>query len=399
MNELFVLSNSPGEVAGWLGPAAAAVHAADADIAITAVTLPCPYASGMEARCAAGLPGVRGSLPLRGALSLRASAGAEPGRRLILQLGGDPMYGYALSVRMKAPWMIYTARPKFRGRVTHYFLPDENARRRFEKAGVETPRYSVAGSLILDSVPETTGTLTPELRGLCGDKKLITFMPGSRPFEYELGFGFFSECARQLHEEFPGWQAIMPVAPTVDEAVMRRGLSKMGFSWDENGAGRICRVRLDGDYGVPLIRSGQYDAIAASSLAAAFPGTNNLQIAFIGVPLFMAAPLNEAQNIPLDGIAGALPQRSKMIRGLKKRLVIWANAREAFVSLPNRMAGERVLPERRELMTPESTCRYLAELMASPEKRQAIKDGYAKLGLRRGAAQRVAARVTEYFHS
>ena len=397
MNEIFALSNSPGEVSGWLGPVAEAIRASEAGVSITAVTLPCPYASGMEARCAGGLPGVTRSMTLRAALAECAALRRAPGRRLILQLGGDPMYGFALSFRMHAPWMIYTSRPKFPRHVAHYFLQDEKACARFDKAGVPASKRTVAGSLILDSVPRVSGAIPGfSFEG----KKLITFMSGSRPFEYELGCGFFCECARRLHSSFPDWQAIMPVAPTVDEDVLRRGLAKAGFDWNEEeheGQSRVVSVRISDGYDAPFIRTGQYEAIAASSLAVAPPGTNNLQIALLGVPLIMVAPLNEAQHIPLDGLAGAVPHKSRLMRGIKKRLVLWANAREKYISLPNRMAGESVLPERRELMTPESASRYIAELMASPAKRGAIKEGYAKLDLRRGAAERVADVVLKYF--
>ena len=79
---------------------------------------------------------------------------------------------------------------------------------------------------------------------------------------------------------------------------------------------------------MPLVREGQYAAIAASSLAVAFPGTNNLQIASLGVPLLMIAPLNQAHNIPLDGIPGALPREGAAAVAVKKKLVHWYNAKK-----------------------------------------------------------------------
>ena len=396
MNDLFVLSNSPGEVAGWLGPVARALAASGGGISATVVTLPCPYASGMEGRCAQELPGVRRSMSFREAFSGCGRA-AQKESRLILQLGGDPMYGFALSARMKAPWMIYTARPKFKGRVAHYFIPDQTARARFDKARVPEARRSVVGNLILDSVPERGALDAGHLRARWGlqAEDIITFMPGSRPFEYELGCGFFCECARLLRRRFPQWQAVMPVAPTVDDAVLCRGLAANGLSW--TGGERPEAVVIDENYSVPLVRSGQYEAIAASSLAVALPGTNNLQIAALSVPLLMVAPLNEAQNIPLDGLAGIFPHRSRVMGGVKKRLVMMVNAREKYVSLPNRIAGAFLLPERRELMTPESACAYIAPLMESPEKRRAITEAYGALNLERGAAGRIAEKVAAYF--
>lgn len=395
MNTLFILSNSPGEVSGWMGPVTKALAESRLELSITGVTLPCPYASGMEAGSARLMPGVADVVRLREAMR----AAPSEGRRLILQLGGDPMYGWTLSMKFRAPWMIYTARPRWRGRVRHYFIPDEFAQRRFEKAGVAADRRSLVGNLILDSVPERGSCRAEEFRRRYGiaAEHIICFMPGSRPFEYELGFAFYSECARILHKKYPDWQAVFPVAPTVDEACLRSGLEKAGLKW--RGGEHVEEILPDDGCRVPLVRSGQYEAIAAASLAVAFPGTNNLQIASLGVPLLMIAPLNQAENIPLDGLAGAISPSAPGLRLLKKRLVFWYNSKESYVSLPNRLAGRPVLPERREIMTPESACYYISELIESPERRRGIAEEYAKLNLRRGASAKIAEKIGEFFRA
>ena len=143
------------------------------------------------------------------------------------------------------------------------------------------------------------------------------------------------------------------------------------------------------------MRENHFDAIAASSLAVALPGTNNLQIASLGVPLFVAAPLNRAEEIPLDGIAGAIPADNKAMRALKKKLVFYYNGREKFVSLPNRICGRALVAERRELMTPESAFRCLSELIEEPAKREKIRENYSALSLKRGAAERIVAKILE----
>ncbi len=376
-----------------MGPVTRAVASGRPGQRAAAVTLPCPYASGREGAHAGTLPGVERVMNFKGAMR----SAKEPGRSLVLQLGGDPMYGWALSAKLRCPWMIYTARPRWRGRVAHYFIPDGAARARFERAGVAAERYTVVGNLILDSVelPDAGAVGEARRRYGAGCENMIAFMPGSRPFEYELGFGFYCECAALLRERSAGWQAVLPVAPTVSEEILRAGLEKTGLAW--RGEGRVEEIILRDGSSVPLVREGQYAAIAASSLAVAFPGTNNLQIASLGVPLLMIAPLNQAHNIPLDGLAGALPHKNPAAVAFKKKLVHWYNESRDYVSLPNMIAGRGLLPERRELMTPESACRYIAELIESPERRRAIAESYAALDLGRGAAERIARRVCGYF--
>lgn len=376
-----------------MGPVTRALAADGFRAPVAAVTLPCPYASGREGAHAGTMPGVARVMRFREAIGSKK----EPGRSLVLQLGGDPMYGWALSARLGCPWMIYTARPRWRGKVTHYFIPDVTARARFERAGVAPERYTVVGNLILDSVEAPDEAKLAAARERYGDgcENIIAFMPGSRPFEYELGFGFYCECAALVRERYDGWRAVFPVAPTVHEEILRAGLAKTGLSW--RGGERVEEIILRDGSRAPLVREGQYAAIAASSLAVAFPGTNNLQIASLGVPLLMIAPLNQAHNIPLDGLAGSLPRRSAAAVAFRKKLVHWYNETHEYVSLPNMLAGRGLLPERRELMTPESACRYISELIESPERRRAIKEGYAALDLRRGASAHIARRICEYF--
>ena len=321
----------PGEVSGWMGPVTRAVAALRPGQRAAAVTLPCPYASGREGAHAGTMPGVERVMNFREAMR----QAKEPGRSLVLQLGGDPMYGWALSAKLRVPWMIYTARPRWRGKVAHYFIPDGTARARFERAGVAPERYTVVGNLILDSVERPDGAALAAARERygAGCEHIIAFMPGSRPFEYELGFGFYCECAALVRERYAGWQAVLPVAPTVSEEILRAGLEKTGLSW--RGEGRVEEIILRDGSRVPLVREGQYAAIAASSLAVAFPGTNNLQIASLGVPLLMIAPLNQAHNIPLDGI----PRRSAA-RGSRRR-----RGKEKARPLVQRQKGIRLAAE------------------------------------------------------
>lgn len=389
MDELFLLSNSPGEVAGWVKPVAEAFGERREGVSVTLALLPCPYASGMERRYGSQIDAIDKVVALRELWKEKRSGG----KGLVLQLGGDPMFGALLSARLSAPWMIYTSRPRWRSRVAHYFVPDETAERRF--ASVGAGRCTRVGNLALDSVPRGMSEAEAKARlGLDAAQAAVCFLPGSRPFEYEQGAAFFCRAAAEVLRALPGLSALMPLAPTVDEPVLTGGLKKYGLSWE--GAERAETVLCEG-FRIRLLRGEAFSAMKASRLVVALPGTNNLQAAALGAPLMMAAPLNEAENIPLDGIAGIIPHSFPGFRRLKKRLVFQLNRKEKFLSLPNRLAGKAIVPEYRGLLTPELVAERAIELLSSPRRLEDIRRGYGQIKFEFGAAAGIADALADYF--
>lgn len=391
MNNLFILSNSPGEVAGWVKPVAEAFADRNGGVRVTLAVLPCPYASGMEKRYGSEIYGIDRSMAFRDVW--RSSRGS--GKNMVLQLGGDPMFGALLSAKFRMRWMIYTARPRWRGQVAHYFIPDAAAEHRFAAAGVRSERFTRTGNLMLDSVPRDLSVEEARARlGISGGVEIISFLPGSRPFEYRQGVPFFCRAAEEVLEVFPGMQALMPIAPTVDEEILTGGLAEYDLTW--SGEGRAETV-FCGNHSVRLVRGDSFSAIKASKLVVALPGTNNLQIAALGAPLLMVAPLNEAENIPVDGIPGIIPASFPGYRYFKRKLVFHFNNREKFVSLPNRIAGKAIIPEHRGLMTPHIVADLAKELLGTPGRLESIRQGYGDLEFEFGAAEKIAGHVERYF--
>lgn len=392
MNNLIIMTNSPGELAGWVAPTVKASLEAGLDAKITVVSLPCQYASGMELRTAEELDGVSRAVTLKEALKEPAF---RRNRNLLLQLGGDPMFGALFSARIGAAWAIYTSRPKWRTRVSQYFVPDVRAERRFTAAKVGKDRYQVVGNLMLDSIPYGIDPEDARRDLNIEGAPAVSFLPGSRPFEYELGAPFFIRTAEELSKKFPALTGLIPLAPTVDTRLFAQGLARFGLSVSETGAVE----GLSGGADIRIVTEDNFKAIKASHLAVALPGTNNLQIAALGVPLLVVAPLNTAEDIPLDGLPGLIPTGSAAGRALKKKLVLWYNDREKYVSLANRLTDTSVVPEHRGIMTPSTVAALAEDMLSSEERLSAIKSAYEKLPLERGAAANVAASVKNYFET
>ena len=386
MDNLYILSNSPGEISGWVKPTASAVALEQLNIKTTLVLLPCPYASGMEREYGVTMDGIDYCA------SFREAWGKDERKSIVLQLGGDPFFGAALSIKKKAPWLIYTRRPRWTSRVCHYFLPDKKDIHNFQKKKLPASCYSFVGNLMIDSVPEhITLASREEMKaklGILQNEEAVVFLAGSRPFEYEEGFPFFIRTAMNILSKHKNLNALFPLAPTVEEKILCRGLKNEGLSW--TGGDTPSEILWHGQGRIRFIRKDTYDAIKASILAVAFPGTNNLQIASLGVPLVMTAPLNYAENIPLDGIPGLIPLSFPIAKKLKRSLVMWYNARERFVSLPNRIAGKEIVPEYRLIMTPDMASDFICDTLDFPDKMRKMKELYKELPLERGAASKIA---------
>ena len=394
MDELFILTNSPGEVSGWVRPVVSELTLLGFAAKISLVVLPCQYASGMEAEYGKEIVGARSVFTFK-ELWGRAAAVKET-KRLVLQLGGDPFFGALLSAKMRCAWMIYTARPRWKSRVDHYFVPDAAAEDRFMLQGVRSDRVTRVGNLIFDSAPECQDP--DEARAIMGlreGEEAVSFLAGSRPFEYRDGFAFFSCAAMEFLRKHPNYHAFLLVAPTVDERLLIEGLDKAGLHWE--GLSAAEEILWDGPGRIRFIRGSNFEAIKASRLAVAFPGTNNMQITSLCVPLLTVIPLNNAEDIPLDGIPGMIPMSIPGARQLKKKLVYWYSGRLKYASLPNRIAGREIVPEHRGVMTPSMIAGLVEELVNDPERLSMIVRGYSDISPERGAASRIAAKVSDYF--
>lgn len=396
MDELFILTNSPGEVSGWVKPVVLELASKGFPAKISLVVLPCQYASGKEAEYGNQIGGIDSVYTFKELWKAHSSVRGR--KRLVLQLGGDPFFGALLSAKLGCVWMIYTSRPRWKSRVGHYFVPDAAAENRFALQGVKKDRVTRVGNLIYDSAPECCDADDARrIMGLSGNEQAVSFLPGSRPFEYRDGFPFFSSAAMEFLRNHPNYHAFLPVAPTVDEKLLIEGLDEAGLNW--TGGAVAEEISWDGPGRIRFIRENNFEAIKASALAVAFPGTNNLQITSLCVPLLTVIPLNQAENIPLDGISGMIPMSVPGAKVLKKKLVYWYSRRLKYASLPNRMTGKEIVPEQRGVMTPSMVAGLVEDLVSDPERLSGIVRGYSEIVLERGASSKIADKVCDYFSS
>lgn len=451
--DVIITANSPGEVVGWVRPVVAeinrrakrlaAAHGAE-EVRVSVFLPPCVFASGAEkAYVQSCVPGVALTLApreyLRYAVTRRFPGGFTPSPKgVVLFLGSDLMHAALLSRRLGYPALAYTQGvAAARGLFQRFLVPYESTRQRLIEKGVSPEKIRIIGNLMLDAVSPTltreevwrrwrlsetgrfdgqTGMVEgpvevdrqadvggPTDAGEPSDAELsdplILLLPGSRPAEVRYLTGFFLEAAELLARDLPGARFAWSVSPFVSEEAMRGALSfrRRGWEWSggelaaetDSAQQRFWTVRARGGLVVRAIRGHQNDLMAASDMALTVPGTNTAELAYLGVPMIVAVPLNFPEEIPLEGLAGLVGAIPGLGHLLKRNAIPRLLRRRPFTALPNLIAGEPVVPEVRGMLRPMDVTFAALELWRDPRRRGRISEKERQIMGEKGASARL----------
>jgi lipid-A-disaccharide synthase len=163
------------------------------------------------------------------------------------------------------------------------------------------------------------------------ERPLVLLLPGSRRNELRHGFDLKLETARVLHARRPEVAFAVAVAPTLERAEVER---------------RIADARLPASLRLDVIQGRTYEAVRASDVALAKPGTITVEVALLDRPMVVAARVH-----PLSAFVA-------------RRLV-----HVPSFTMPNLIAGAPVIPEfLQEAARPERIALALESLLAGPAR-------------------------------
>lgn len=390
---VFITANSPGEIAGWVSPLVESLKKRDPSVMVSLVVTPCQYASGAEAGVAAELPGIDRVVRI-GRLTRETLFGGRGNRHLgegscVLFMGGDALYAVLLSKLLKLPAFAYIGKPRWRRHFHKYMVTDANIRGRFLHAGVSPDKIAVVGHLSLDSAKVTASRdeILGRL-GLSADCEIVTFLPGSRPFEVDFLVPFFAEAAEIMRERLPETRIFFAISPFAKKDLIVKSAARANARVTRSGdlvTSGGCRIRLE--------LEDRHELMSVSRLIVTIPGTNNLQIAGMGVPMLIVTPLNKAEEIPMDGLLGLLNPRIFPIGLLKRRLILSRKKHTKYVSLPNIIAGREIVPEMLDILQPRDVAERACSLLRDPGLCETISRDLLRISHHRGAAERIASLV------
>lgn len=279
--------------------------------------LPCQFSSGHE-RDVAFVEG------------LKFKGNGRPD--IILQLGGDAFWGWREKKKYKVPLVRYGfgLGGSFSFAYDAYLLP-------YEKIGrnLKGKRSFVVGSLSSDRVCEFPSRKEArEVLGL-GSEFLLGIFPGSRLPIWRRASSFLKEMVSFLPKDIVFLVGRSPFIPKEEPSFLPEARPELVMS--------------------------------ASDLLLTLPGTNTLEAAALGTPMLLLALFSFIDLVPVSGFYGAISKLPLFGRSFKLLLFKALLKRGVFLSWPNRLSGEMVVPEMVGFFSPRDVAREVVKLRESEE--------------------------------
>lgn len=384
--DVVILTNSPGEVTGWVRPVVERLIKRDGDSRIFIFLSPCAFASAREAQVLREIPGIARIFSPREyvayALLGRRPAGFVPsGPGVVVHLGGDFMHSARIARRLEFPAIAYSDRTaSFHGSFRMIAVEDDRVRDKLISKGIPAGKLRVIGNLMIDSVrPSLPREQARQAFGIPQDAPCVLVMPGSRMQQVKHMAPFFLKVAGLIKKVERRAEFLLALSPFVSREILDTAVG-------EAMEGAIVRIVEPGR---------RYDAMVASDLAMVMPGTSTAELGFLGVPMVVAVPLNWPGEVPLPGLWGLLGG-IPLLGGLLKRYAIRGLSNKVeFAALPNKRARKMIVPEVRGVLDPEDVAIQALELLQDPSRRAMISKNLIEAMGGTGAADRLVDMIFE----
>lgn len=233
-----------------------------------------------------------------------------------------------------------------RDTVDHMFVLFPFEKDLYERHGV--PVTFVGHPLLDEPFPAQSGEeIRREIFGRPGSEDstnpVIGLLPGSRESEVVRLYPRMLEAFDEIRKTRPGIRALVPQAPSFEDAFFLSLESRYPWTRDRETFQRV--------------RGRFREAVKACDLVVLASGTATLETALIGVPMIIVYVMN-----PLTYLIA--------------RLLI----RVPFIGMVNLLAGRKIMPELVQgAATPSAIAGLVAEILDSPGMRERMKEDLAKV--------------------
>lgn len=379
--KIYITANSPGEIAGWLSPVAAAIRRRWPECKISVILLPCPFATGSESKVATDLLHMDEVIPASRYFRMLFSGLKECKNSVLLHLGGDLMYSAALVWRWKIPaWSYLWGRWWWDSAFKGYFIKDEKHFEWMKRHKLPLEKAIIVGDLVVDDVRWIMQNYLAKYGQLPqADSNLISFLPGSRVTEVTNLSPFFLQTAKLMQEQKPNLRFQMLISPFIPPAKLVKALQADPHPAVGGIKGKIVGETLQAEgISIDIVRQNQLPQLSASQLCITIPGTKTAEAASLGVPELMILPINRPDQLPYIGLIGLLDWLPGG-RVLKGKLLMRMRDKVSYMAQPNILANRPIVPEIVDVVTPTYIADAALGLLNDPEQLWRQKYEFSRL--------------------
>ncbi|MBP7784735.1 MAG: hypothetical protein KA064_01895 [Firmicutes bacterium] len=401
--DVILVAGTPGDVHGLVRPVAERVAALMSVADIWVFISPSSHASGREAKVASSYPGVRRAIgPLEFLKYLAVGAAprgfARSGKGVVIHLGGDLIYSVDLGRRLRYPVFAYSSKAMPGAKSVSLFLvEDERVQASLIARGVAAERIKLVGSLMIDGVGARRGREEARSRlGMEQHERVIMLFPGLRGREVSVTAPFLFRAAELLARVEQNVGFILCLSPFIGTASLEQLFSHTAHAARidgaaarvEKSAGPLEAITAEG-MRIRIETLLMYEAMAASDIAVCTPGPVCAELAYLGVPHVVTAPLNVPGAVAVPGVSPLLCSLPFIGETFQRRAVDRLKTSSRFVSIANQRAGRMIVPEIVGRLRPEDVVIPCVELLGEAARRDKMSKELREAAGLTGAADRV----------
>lgn len=381
---LILCGCGPGEIIGWAFPILDALGRARKRWRVSLVLWPRLFSSGREASLARDSGRfdtvLRPSEALRFLPSARFSHdGQDPGRPLILHLGGPSLLSLALGRRLRSPVVAYAEKPlSLARRFQRIYCTDADSRLQMFKQSGPTVEIRVAGNLIVDAVQDLRMRRSHRLRNdsATGGVTTIAILPGSRGIQLRNAIAYILPIVKAIKEKAPGTRCLIARSPFVSFRAYEQALEQARAAGIYDRETRLLQTArgtlLAGSEGITVPVVEREEALLQADILVSSPGTNSAEATALAIPMVLVAPFDPDSRI-FTGPAGIIERLPWIGRGFKRGLVALLRGRMRYYSHANNRAGREIVPEIRGAIDTLKIADTLVELVNNRTKRERMR--------------------------
>lgn len=408
--DVLIVSNGPGELSSWVKPLVKKINETLPEARVVIFLVPCIYASGEEENVAIDFPGVSYVLGPRETslymLSKKLPEGfALQEKGIVIHMGGDQFFSLLMSYKTKFPTIVYTEKLIFWSSVfTRFLLTDQNLYATARLRKIDASKLSVVGNLMVDAV--TVNKVPQDIReklGLSTDKSVVSLLPGSKPFKVKYATPYMLKVADYIAKKNPDTQFLISQSPytplnqivgsvTIPQYI--EALDGVGARFGKTSDGNVL-VTEQGTIINIVPPELQYEAYQVSDVAITLPGTNTAELAILGIPMVVIFPMNKLDEVPVEGLLGALSDIPLVGKYLKQAVIKQAVKKMKYVALPNQKMGIEVTPELVGNVLPIEVAEKALKILSDPYERREISLNLKKTMGATGASKNVVSNIVD----